>query len=156
MFTLRDVWRNAHPTGAVADLRLVFQQAGSNRWRIAVLAAATTFSIFYMLMGESWKAPRPKPDIIYIRTFAPNRTEAEIIASNIANQKRKDALAAEQAKRDADVREIYMKLGRMSGMDVNQIAAEGDAERAAAAAKAKAEQQQALERADAVSATQSR
>lgn len=151
MFTLRDMWRNASPTGAIADFRLVFQQAGHNRWRIAVLACACTGSLFYLLGSESWKIPRPKPEIIYVRQFAPHRTEAEIIASNIANQKAKDALAAVQAQQDAEVRKIYMTLGRMSGMDVDRIAAQGDAERAAAAAKAKAEQQQAMKRAVAAS-----
>lgn len=152
MFTLRDVWRDARPTGAIGDFILVFREAGNKRWRIAALAAATTFTIFHVLVGESWIGPRPKPEIIYVRQFAPNRTEAEIVASNIANQKAKDELAAEQAKRDAEVRDIYKTIGRMSGMDVDRIAAQGDAERAAAAARNKAEQQQALEQAEATGA----
>ncbi len=135
----RDMWRNASPSGAVGDFIAVFKQAGSARWPIAALAALTTVGIFSMMAGESWRKPPAKPQITWITSFAPGRSEAEIIASNVANQKRKDADAAELARREADVRGIYMKLGRMSGMDVDKIAAQGDAERAAAEAKRKAE-----------------
>jgi hypothetical protein len=55
------------------------------------------------------------------------------MASNIANQKRKDRLAAEQAQREEDVREIYKTIGRVSGMDVDAIEAKAKADREAEA-----------------------
>ena len=67
----------------------------------------------------------------YITTFAPHRTDAQIAASNAANQARKDKLIAEQAERDEQVKGIYRTLGRMSGMDVDKIEREGAAEQAA-------------------------
>ncbi len=144
---MRDVYRNASPTGALGDFVTVFKGAGSKRWPIAALAALTTFGVFSIMAGESWRKAPAKPEITWITTFAPGRSEAEIVASNIANQKRNDALAAEQAKREADVRDIYRRLGRASGMDVDKLAAEGDAERAAAEAKRKADQAEARARA---------
>lgn len=131
-------WRKINPTGAIADFRTVFQQAGSNRWRFAILSALTTFGIFSVMAGESWKRPRELPQITYITSWAAHRTDDEIIAGNIANQKRKERLAAEQARREEEARNIYRKLGQMSGMDVAAIERQAAAERAAEAAAAKA------------------
>ncbi len=133
-------WRNINPTGAIADFRTVFEQAGRNRWRFAFLAALTTLGIFSIMMQESWKKPRPKAEITYITSWRADRSDAEITASNIANQKRKEARAAEQAKREEAVRNIYKTIGRASGMDVAAIELQAQADRAAeAAAKTKAD-----------------
>lgn len=129
-------WRQISPRGAIADFVTVFQQAGKNRWRIAVLAAMPTVGIFsVMWQEEMYVLPRP-PEVTYITVWDPHRTDAEIIASNIANQRRKEQLAAEQAKRDAEVREIYKTIGRASGMDVDAIEKKAAAERAAKASAA--------------------
>ena len=125
------------PTTAIGDFITVFRQAGKNRWRIAVAAAAVTTGIFSVMFQEEVRGnPRP-PNVTYITVWPSHRTDAEIIASNIANQKRKERLAAEQAKRDEEVRQVYKSIGRMSGMDVEAIEAKAKAEREAAA-KAKA------------------
>ena len=127
-------WRNIHPVGAIADFRTVFEQAGGNRWWFAGLAALTTLGIFSVMNQESWKKPRPKAEITYITSWRADRSDAEIIATNIANQKRKEARAAEQAKREEAVRNIYKKIGRASGMDVDAIERKAQADRAAEAA----------------------
>lgn len=131
-------WHNINPVGAIADFRAVFKQAGRNRWRFAILAGLTTLGIFSIMVQESWKRPRIKAEITYITSWRADRSEAEIIASNIANQKRKDIRAAEQAKREEAVRNIYKKIGRASGMDVDGIEKRAVADRAAEAAAAKA------------------
>lgn len=132
-------WRNINPTGAIADLATVFRQAGSNRWRIGALSALTTVGVFSVMAGESWTAPRALPEITYITVWPSNRTDEEIIASNIENQKRKDALAAEQARREEEVRGIYKTIGRASGMDVDAIERKALADKAAEDAARKAE-----------------
>lgn len=124
-------WRQISPRGAIADFRTVFQQAGKNRWRFAVLAAIPTVAIFsVMWQEEAYVLPRP-PEVTYITVWDPHRTEAEIVASNIANQRRKERLAAEQAKRDAEVREVYKAVGRATGIDVDAIEKKAEADRAA-------------------------
>ena len=138
--------KNANPAGAIADFRQVFRDAGRNRWWISLVAIVITTGLFSSLAWEVWYKPPLKPTITYITTFDPNRTDAEIAASNRENQKRKDALAAEQAKREEDVRKIYSKLGAMSGMDVAKIEREAAAERAATEARRQREQAEALER----------
>ncbi len=127
-------WHNINPAGAIADFRTVFQQAGRYRWRFAILAGLTTFGLFSVMNQESWKKPRPKAEITYITSWRADRSDAEIIATNIANQKRKEARAAEQAKREEEVRNIYKKIGRLSGMDVEAIERKAAADQAASTA----------------------
>jgi hypothetical protein len=124
------------PRGVVLDFLEVVRQAGDNRWRIGVAAALCTIGLFSLMWKEEVRGkPRP-PQIDYITVWDPHRTEAEIIASNIANQRRKDQLAAEQARRDEEVRNVYKTLGRMSGMDVDAIERKAKAEQAAQKAAA--------------------
>lgn len=124
-------WKDVSPTGMIADFRIVWQQAGRNRWRIAAISGACTFAVFYLMFTQEGSAPHPPPEVTYITTLPAHRTDEQILTENIEHQKRKEAWAREQAKRDEEVREIYKSLGRWSGMDVDKIVAEADAERAA-------------------------
>lgn len=141
------IWKNVDPVGAIADFRTVWNQAGKNRWWIALASAAATIGVFSVMVQEEHRIlPRP-PKVIYITSWRADRSDAEIIASNKANQVYQDKLRAEQAKRDEEVREIYKKVGRMSGMDVDAIEAKAKAEKAAEdAAKAKSTPQGAVVR----------
>lgn len=132
LFKRSGYWKDVNPTGMIADFVQVWKQAGHNRWRIAALAAACTFGLFGLMSTQEAKGPHLPPKIIYISTLPAGRSYDEIMAENLANQKRKEAWAAEQARRDKEVREIYKTIGRMSGMDVDRIAREADAEQAAA------------------------
>jgi hypothetical protein len=132
LFKRSGMWRDVTPTGMIADFREVWHQAGQNRWRFAALAGACTFGVFYVMSQQEASAPHLPPKVTYITVLPAHRTDAEIEASNIANQKRKEAFAREQARRDEDVRNMYKELGRWSGMDVDKIAREADAENAAA------------------------
>ena len=136
------IWKNVDPVGAIADFRTVWGQAGKNLWWIALAAAAATTGIFSIMVQEEHRIlPRP-PKVIYITSWRADRSDAEIVASNKANQAYQDKLRAEQAKRDEEVREVYKKIGRMSGMDVDAIEAKARAEKAAEdAAKAKSNPQ---------------
>jgi len=135
LFKRSGYWKDVSPTGMVADFVTVWKQAGQNRWRIAAVSAACTFGVFYLMSTQEAKGPHPPPKVTYISVLPEHRTDAEIVASNIEARKRKVAWATEQARRDKDVREIYKTIGRMSGMDVDKIAREADAEQAAAEQK---------------------
>ena len=124
-------WKDVKPTGMIADFITVWKQAGTNRWRIAAVSAACTFSVFYLMSTQGGEAPHPPPEVTYITSWKADRSDQEIVASNIAHQKVVDKLEAEQAKRDEQVKDIYRTIGRMSGMDVEKIEREAAAERAA-------------------------
>ncbi len=139
LFQRSGMWREVSPGGAIADFITVFRQAGRNRWRFAALATLPPLGILAVFVNEEMHGNPAPPKIDYIVTFDPSRSEAEIVASNNANQKRKERLAAEQAKREAEVRQVYKTLGRLSGMDVDAIEKQAAADRAAQAQRDKAE-----------------
>jgi hypothetical protein len=139
------MWRDVRPTGMIADFVIVWNQAGRNRWRIAAVSALCTFGLFSVFWHEGGIGRMPSPEITYITTFEPGRSDAEIMASNIAHQKLQDQLAAEQAERDEEVRQIYKKLGRYSGMDVDAIERDIKAEEAREEEAQRAEKERILE-----------
>ena len=132
MFKRSGMWTDVKPTGMIADFREVWRQARQHRWRFAIVAAACTAGVFYVMMQQEGSAPHLPPKVTYISVLPEHRSDAEIMASNIENQKRKEAFALDQARRDVDVRNLYRQLGSWSGMDVDKIAREADAEAAAA------------------------
>ena len=85
-----------------------------------------------MIIWERNYIAPPKPEVTYITTLDESRSDAEILASNIENQKFKDEFEAEQAVREKRVREIYKSLGRYTGVDVDRIEQEALAEKEAA------------------------
>lgn len=133
--------RNVNPVGAIADFSSVFQEAGGNRWRIALVSAAITVGLFSVMAQESWKKPRARPTIIYISSWPADRTDAETQAFIAENQRRKDEEAKLIAAQQKIGQDVWKTLGKVSGMDVEKIAAEAEAERVKteAAARAKAE-----------------
>ena len=131
LFKRSGYWKDVRPVGMIADFVTVWKQAGNNRWRIAAVAAACTFGVFYLMSNQGGAAPHPPPEVTYITSWAPDRSDAEIEASNVRNQEIKDILAAEQAERDEMVKNIYRTLGKLSGLDTEKIEAEAAAERAA-------------------------
>jgi hypothetical protein len=131
LFRPTSIWRQANPRGAIADFAEVYRQSGKNRWRIGAVSAACTFAIFSVMWQEEARGPPPGPRVTLITTFRPDRSDAEIVASNIENQQIKERLAAEQARRDEEVRQMYRTIGHMSGMDVDAIEKRASAERAA-------------------------
>lgn len=132
-------WRNINPTGAIGDFITVFRQAGSNRWRFAVLSAAMTVAVFSIMSGESWRKQRPLPEVTYINSWPVDRTEEETRAFIAANQKRKEEREELLRQYDEEGRKLWKTLGRASGMDVDQIEAKAKTDEAAAKAKAEAE-----------------
>ena len=134
-------WQKINPTGAIADFRAVFRDAGPKRWPVALVAASITFGIFSIMAAESWKQPRPLPKVTYIKSWPLDRTDEETKAFIAANQKEKDAREAAIEAYEKEGRELWATLGKASGMDVDKIKREAEAERTRekAAQKAKAD-----------------
>lgn len=122
MFTLgkQSFWRNVTPGSAVRDFALLWRE-NPYRWRVLAISLVLTGTMLYGFLPENERVPPAKPEIVYISTFAPNRTEEEIVASNIENQKIKEREAAIEAERLEERKEFYRKLGRASGFDVDEL-----------------------------------
>ncbi len=138
MLIRRSYFKHVNPRGAVSDFREVFQQAGKNRWRIALAAMAITGTLFWALTKDSWRIPPPKPQITYINSFPMDRTAAETKAFIEKNQKIKDEQEALRKANEEESKKLWRAVGKASGMDVDKI--ERDA-KAAEAAEAAARQQ---------------
>lgn len=120
------------------DFLSVWREENPYRLRIIAVSAAATFAIFSTMFGEEHVIEDRKPEITYITSFEPGRSDAEIIASNIANQEAKEQQRADEEAHDAEVRARYEYIGKMFGMDVEEARKQGEAERAA---RAKAEEE---------------
>lgn len=142
-------WQKINPTGAIADFRQVFHQAGPARWPIAAVSILITVGVFSTLAWESWKKPRPLPEVTYINSWPVDRTEAETEAFIKANQKVKEEREARIEEYEKTGRDLWATLGKASGMDVEKMQKEADAERAAEKARQQAEAEAILKRAGA-------
>jgi hypothetical protein len=107
----------------LAGLAIAAAVAEHVRIRVSVLAVAVllTGGLLYQFTRERVRIPPPAPEVTYISTFEPGRTDAEIAASNLANQKKQDRLKAEQAQREEKVKDAYRALGRATGLDVDAM-----------------------------------
>lgn len=132
-------WKNINPGGAVSDLIVVFRDAGPRRWPIALVSAVITVGIFSSLTYESWKKPRALPTVVYITSWPEDRTPAETAAFIKANQKAKDEQAARIEAYEAEGRKLWATVGKASGLDVDKMQKQAEAERAADKVKQQAE-----------------
>lgn len=123
--------RQISPVGAVKDFSSEFSRPTPYRWHILGVSVAATFFVFMMFIPEDQLIEPRRPEVTYITSYAPGRSDEEIMATNIANQERKEALAAEQAEREELRKDMYRALGRATGLDVDAMEAEIERERAA-------------------------
>ena len=138
MSRFRTFLRRFNPLNALGDLGHELATPYPHRFKIMAAAAAVTVGIFSVMWQEGGAGlPRP-PKITYVESYLPGRTDAEIVAGNIAATKAARAAAAEEAASAERVRQMYKTLGRVSGMDVDEIEAKAEAEREAEARTAAA------------------
>ena len=114
-------WRKISPRGAVDDFVHEWRRPNPYRWRVLGVSVAATFALMVVMIPDSERIePRP-PEVTWITTFEPGRTDEDIIASNIENQKRKDKLKAEAAARAEQRKKNARALGSAMGFDVDEL-----------------------------------
>ncbi|WP_427968684.1 hypothetical protein [Altererythrobacter sp.] len=127
----------------IADFWSEFKKPQPYRWPILVASSVPIVLILIWAIGEETFIPPEGPKVSYITSFAPGRSDTEIAASNLENQKRQDELRAERERIEEQKKEMYRELGRASGMDVDameaQIEADRQREEAARAARSSGE-----------------
>jgi len=131
----REFFRLINPLAAARDLRNELVQPRPHRWPLMGVAAASTFAVFSVMYQEGSVGMPLPPNIIYFESWLGERSDAEIVAGNIAATNARKAREAEQAASAERVRQMYKALGRASGMDVDTIEAKAQAEQATAARK---------------------
>ena len=118
-----------NPGPGISDFWSEFRKPQPYRWPILAVSALPFAVIFYWAANEEVYLPPERPTVTYITSFAPDRSEAEIIASNEANQAKKDALRAQQEEFEQQKREMYRALGRATGVDVDAMEKQIEADR---------------------------
>ncbi|WP_188643575.1 hypothetical protein [Tsuneonella deserti] len=91
------------------------------RFGVLLSAAVLTTVLLYQFTKERVIVPPRPPQVTFISTFAEGRSDAEIAASNLANQKVQERLRAEQARREEEAKNAYRALGRATGIDVDAM-----------------------------------
>jgi hypothetical protein len=120
MFNLRD----ASPVYGIGSFIEYWRQPTPYRWQILGLSVVLTFTMMVMFAPKTERAPPAKPEVIWINSWPEGRSDQQIVASNLENQKRKDADAALARQREEFRKEFYRKLARASGMDPDKLARE--------------------------------
>lgn len=143
---MKTFFSQVSPRGAVLDLWRVLGSPGEYRWRGLALALVMTGSIFAVMLGQEGRALPPPPKVIYFNSWRADRSEAEIIAGNIAAARRARAEAAEAERRDEDIRQMYKAVGAATGLDTETMDRNGRAERAAEARAVAARNKALLDR----------
>lgn len=134
-------WRTISPRRAVADFLEEWRRPQPYRWQALGIAVAITLGLMLLFIPESQRGEPLRPQVTYITSWYADRTEEEIIASNIENQRRQDELAALAAERAELRKDLYRQLGRATGLDVDKM--EREIARQEAAERAAREAQQA-------------
>lgn len=133
-----------NPAGGMADFWHEFRRPNPYRWPILIASALITGSILSLIVWEEIRIPPERPRVTYITTFAPDRTDAEIAASNAANQRLQDQRQAEAEARLERQRDAYRAIGRATGIDVDAIDERIARERAAEEAEREARRRELL------------
>ncbi|QIQ87014.1 hypothetical protein [Erythrobacter sp.] len=120
-----------NPKAGAVDFWHEFTKPNPYRWPILALSCLPLVVIFVWLSSEVHYKEPARPSITYITTLDPDRSDEEIMASNLENQEIKDLRAAREEEIAERKRELYKALGRATGMDVDEIERQAEAERAA-------------------------
>ena len=119
--------------GGIADFWNEWKKPTPYRWPILAASFAMSGTMFYWLTKEEYYYPPEVPKVTYITTFAEGRTDEEIRQSNLENQRIQDEREAERERIEQRRRDLYKSLGAATGLDVEAMEAEAEAERAAEA-----------------------
>jgi len=139
-------FRDVSPGGA---LRGFAEQWNGNpyRWRVLALAIATTSLIMWIGIPETEIGRPDGYDVTFVQTFEDGRSEAEIVASNEANQEVQDERRALEEERAQFRRDAYEAIGRASGLDVDSMKQEIAKDEAAQKAAEEKRREEVLARA---------
>lgn len=129
-----------NPAPGILDFWQEVRKPTPYRIPILIVSALPFAGLMYYLAGETQYKDPERPTITYITSFAPDRSDEEIMASNIDNQEVKDLRAAQQEELEQRKRDLYKALGAASGMDVEEIDRRGEEARAQEEADQQAQQ----------------
>lgn len=120
-----------NPAPGLADFWSYIRRPIPYRWPILALSVLPVAGIMAWALEQQFYAPPERPRVTYITTLEDGRSDAAIAAENAENQRIKDLRAAEEARIQDEKRRMYKALGRATGLDVDSMERNAEAERAA-------------------------
>jgi hypothetical protein len=102
--------RPSNPFAAFRDLRDFIRHREREHFIGAALAVLITAIIVIVFLVDSQIGTKPPPQIVEVELYAPNRTDADIIADQKKDQAAKDA-AEKQRRRE------FQKLEKQFGIE---------------------------------------
>ncbi len=122
--------KDVSPRGATFDLIAYLREKRDYNWLFWIAASLPPIIMIYTFQADaSRKSVPPPPQVIYFESWPATRSREESIRAITERQAKKDAYLEKK-------RQDYEKLGRMIGMDVEQIKREADRIKANARAAA--------------------
>lgn len=100
--------RPVSPWAAIADLRAFMRQRSREQVIGGALAVLITIIIVIEFLVDPQIGTAPPPQVVEVELFAPNRTDAEIVADQKKDQAAKDAAIKE---RQRQFRKLENQLG---------------------------------------------
>ena len=97
------------PRAAIADLLAVIRRPSRERLIGAILAILSTIIIIILFLVDPQINTAPPRTIIYVESFGPDRTDADIKRDQIKDQKARDAYTEAKKKQ-------FQKLEKQLGM----------------------------------------
>ena len=97
------------PRAAIADLLAVIRRPSRERLIGAILAILSTIIIIILFLVDPQINTAPPRTIIYVESFGPDRTDADIKRDQIKDQKARDAYKEAKKKQ-------FQKLEKQLGM----------------------------------------
>lgn len=110
-----------NPGRGMADFWSEFRRPNPYRWPILAVSAVPVGVVLAWFFNDVHYAEPARPEVTYITSYAPDRSDAEIRASNVENQARKDELRAQQEELAERKKQMYRDLGRATGLDVDAM-----------------------------------
>lgn len=128
-----------NPKPGVLDFWHEIRKPNPYRWPILFVSCLPFAGLMYYLAGETQYKTPERPQITYITSYGPDRSDEEIMASNIENQEVKDLREEAEEQLAQRKRDIYKAMGAAAGMDVEEIDRRGAEAREQAEAERQAE-----------------
>ena len=139
------ILRRFNPGPGAADLWEYIKQPQEYRGLIVAASCIPVALILLWAGSESVIKPLERPSVTYITTLDEGRTDEEILASNIENQRVQDERRAQIEELEERKREMYRALGAASGMDVEAMEERAAIDRAREEAAREALRREVLE-----------
>lgn len=124
-----------NPGPGFLELWAYWKRPTEYRWTALGISVLLSVGLFSFLAHEKVYIDPPRPEVTYITTFAPDRTDEEIAASNEANQQLQDEIRAAEQEAEEKMRDVYRTVGRYTGVDTSRAEAKAEIERREEAAE---------------------